>query len=80
MATLHAGNYLRLDIADSGPGIAPEHLTRIFEPFFTTKESGSGLAWRPFYSVIQKHSWPHHGGIDPRSRDDFPDLASCGPR
>ncbi|MGH2393008.1 MAG: hybrid sensor histidine kinase/response regulator, partial [Candidatus Limnocylindria bacterium] len=31
--------------ADTGPGIAPEHLERIFEPFFTTKSevNGTGL-------------------------------------
>ncbi|MBN1782891.1 HAMP domain-containing histidine kinase, partial [bacterium] len=34
---------LRIQIADSGPGITPEHQDRIFEPFFTTREKGSGL-------------------------------------
>jgi PAS domain S-box-containing protein len=55
VATLPAGNYLRLEIADSGRGISPEHLARIFEPFFTTKEHGSGLGLATVYSVIQKH-------------------------
>jgi two-component system cell cycle sensor histidine kinase/response regulator CckA len=55
VATLPPGNYLRLEISDSGPGIAPEHLARIFEPFFTTKEQGSGLGLATVYSVIQKH-------------------------
>lgn len=38
---------VRIDVADSGPGIPPEHLKRIFEPFFTTRgprSSGLGLA------------------------------------
>jgi CheY-like chemotaxis protein len=56
---LAAGDYLRLEIADTGRGIAPEHLTHIFEPFFTTKEHGSGLGLATVYSVIQKH----HGHI-----------------
>jgi two-component system sensor histidine kinase AtoS len=30
-------------VADTGNGIAPEHLSRIFEPFFTTKAYGTGL-------------------------------------
>jgi PAS domain S-box-containing protein len=34
--------YARLDIADTGSGIAPENLSRIFEPFFTSKERGRG--------------------------------------
>jgi PAS domain S-box-containing protein len=56
VATLPAGDYLRLEISDTGRGIPPEHVARIFEPFFTTKESGSGLGLATVYSVIQKHS------------------------
>ncbi len=32
-----------IEIADSGIGIPPEHLTKIFDPFFTTKEPGKGV-------------------------------------
>ncbi|MDR2549895.1 MAG: hypothetical protein LBD10_06840 [Desulfobulbus sp.] len=32
-----------VSVADSGPGIAPDHLPHIFEPFFTTKQAGQGL-------------------------------------
>jgi PAS domain S-box-containing protein len=55
VATLAPGDYVRLEISDSGRGIAPEHLPRIFEPFFTTKEFGTGLGLATVYSVVGKH-------------------------
>jgi nitrogen-specific signal transduction histidine kinase/TolB-like protein/FixJ family two-component response regulator len=40
-----AGNYVRVDVNDTGCGIAPDLLDKVFEPFFTTKPlaQGSGL-------------------------------------
>jgi signal transduction histidine kinase len=34
---------VELQVRDSGPGVAPEHLEKIFEPLFTTKARGIGL-------------------------------------
>jgi signal transduction histidine kinase len=34
---------IRFEVADNGPGIAPEVLGQIFEPYFSTKETGIGL-------------------------------------
>lgn len=56
VASLPAGDYVRLEITDTGRGIPPDHLARVFEPFFTTKEHGSGLGLATVYSVIRKHS------------------------
>ena len=42
LTELKPGEYIRLSVADTGEGIAPEHLDHLFEPFFTTKEKGKG--------------------------------------
>ena len=42
-------------IADSGAGIAPEHLEQIFDPFFTTKDAGSGLGLFIARQIVAAH-------------------------
>ncbi len=50
-------NWVNVQVADNGQGIAPEHLPHIFEPFFTTKAIGvgTGLGLSVTYNIITAH-------------------------
>lgn len=70
IAGLAPGEYLHLEISDTGCGMTPELLERIFEPFFTTKLTGRGLG----LAVVRKIVDNHGAGIRVSS------LSGCGTR
>jgi two-component system, cell cycle sensor histidine kinase and response regulator CckA len=51
-----AADYVRIDVADTGSGIAPDIVDKIFEPFFSTKEvgKGTGLGLSTVYGIVKQ--------------------------
>jgi len=63
---IEPGDYIVIEVRDTGTGIPEDTLLHIFEPFFTTKEvgKGTGLGLSAVYGMVQKHG----GAIDVVSR------------
>jgi CheY-like chemotaxis protein len=52
---LSAGDYVRIEVQDNGPGIPSENLEHIFEPFFSTRTGGTGLGLAMVRSILTEH-------------------------
>lgn len=58
--------FLRVEVSDSGHGIAPEQMAQLFTPFFTTKPSGTGLGLVLSQRIVAAHGgklWAEAGGV-----------------
>lgn len=57
------GNYIVIEISDTGKGIPEDKLGEIFDPFFTSKMSGAGLGLTKCHMIVSEH----HGSIRAKS-------------
>jgi PAS domain S-box-containing protein len=53
---LRPGDYIMVEVRDTGTGIPPEILPKIFEPYFTTKSNGFGIGLSVVYATIARHN------------------------
>lgn len=58
------GRRARINVSDTGRGIAAEDISKVFEPYFSTKETGTGLG----LAIVKKAIDDHHGTIAVKSK------------
>ena len=58
------GQRVRIDVTDTGRGIAAEDISKVFEPYYSTKETGTGLG----LAIVKKAVEDHHGTITVKSK------------
>ena len=65
-----AADYVLVEVADTGTGIAPEIIDKIFEPFFSTKEvgKGTGLGLSTVYGIVKQTGGFIYPGIASSAR------------
>jgi signal transduction histidine kinase len=59
------GRRARIDVRDSGRGIAPADISKVFEPYYSTKETGTGLG----LAIVKKAIDDHEGAISVTSKE-----------
>ena len=52
--SLDPGNYIRLEVTDSGCGMSDQDRTRIFDPFYSTKSFGRGLGLAAVQGIVRR--------------------------
>lgn len=75
--------YLRVEIADNGKGMAADEIRQLFTPFFTTKPSGTGLGLVLSQRIVALHGgklWAERGGIRPRRGVDGTERSTANDR
>ena len=57
---LPPGSCARVDVVDTGTGMAPAVLARVFEPFYSTRLTGRGLGLPAALGIVRGHKGALH--------------------
>ena len=71
------GEYLQLEVSDTGSGMPPEMQARVFDPFFTTKSSGRGLGLSVVHGIVRNFDGVMHLASHPGKGTTFRILLPC---
>ena len=81
-AGLHVapGDYVCLEVEDSGTGMSPDVLAQIFDPFYSTKGSGRGLGLSALRGIVRAHKGGLLVATAPEQGTRFQVLVPVEPR
>jgi len=60
------GEFVQVEVSDTGPGIPASDLSKVFDPFFSTRDDGTGLGLTIVHRIIDEHG----GHIEVDSSDE----------
>ena len=64
--TVDGGEYIKIEVTDTGHGIPSDRMNRIFKPFYTSKSSGLGLG----LSLVRRIAERHNGAMTLSSKEN----------